>query len=62
MVETDKDGKALEGGRSGSFGPEDALPDWAEKSISNEDVFEDSQSKDGDTADAPQKPVRKPQA
>jgi hypothetical protein len=56
VVEVDKDGMALNGGRRETFGPSDDLPDWAEKSISNPDVFDGGK----DEGDAPAKPVRKP--
>lgn len=39
VVETDADGKPRVDGRSGTFGPDDDLPGWAEKSITNPDVF-----------------------
>lgn len=48
VVELEDDGAV---GRSGTFGPDDELPDWAVRAISNSDVW--AQAPDRVAADRP---------
>lgn len=59
----ERDEKGQLTGQSGTFGPDDDLPGWAEKSISNPDVWQDTDTGSDDTAKpagrGPAKPTAK---
>lgn len=55
-VEHDDKGKLT--GRSGSFGPDDELPDWAAKAITNPDVWEGTEAGDNPAPEQPRTPRR----
>ena len=51
----ERDDKGELTGQSGTFGPDDTLPGWAAKAITNPDVWEGSEESEKATAEQPPK-------